>query len=116
MNRLFTSVTTMAIVAIIATSLPSTTSGFALLSPLLLRINPGAAFNARLNKSAPPTDLSIISQSKFSSVDNKSSSTKSTVSPISTLNVDFGHDEDLMRYKHELLSTVYEKSLTRGFE
>jgi hypothetical protein len=67
-----------------------------------------------LNKSAPPsTDLSVISQSKFSS---DKSSTKPTVSPISTLNVDFGHDEDLMRYKHELLSTVYEKSLTRGFE
>lgn len=116
MNRLFTSVTTMAIVAIIVTSLPSTTSGFALLSPLLLRINPGAAFNARLNKSSASSsssDLSIISQSKFSS---DTSSTKPTILPIATLNVDFGHDEDLMRYKHELLSTVYEKSLTRGFE
>ena len=29
---------------------------------------------------------------------------------------DFGHDDDLMRYKHELLSAVYEKSLTRGFD
>mmetsp|Transcript_17753 Transcript_17753/g.37000 ORF Transcript_17753/g.37000 Transcript_17753/m.37000 type:complete len:125 (-) Transcript_17753:176-550(-) len=30
--------------------------------------------------------------------------------------VDFGHDEDLLRYKHELLGYVYEKSLSRGFD
>ena len=27
----------------------------------------------------------------------------------------FDHDDDLMRYKHEVLSDVYEKSLNRGF-
>ena len=29
--------------------------------------------------------------------------------------VDFCHDEDLMRYKHELLGYVYEKLMTCGF-
>ncbi len=28
---------------------------------------------------------------------------------------DFDHDDDLMRYKHEVLSNVYEKSLDRCF-
>lgn len=28
---------------------------------------------------------------------------------------DFSHDDDLMRYKHELLADIYEKSLHRGF-
>jgi hypothetical protein len=28
---------------------------------------------------------------------------------------DFSQDDDLMRYKHELLSIIYEKSLNRGF-
>jgi hypothetical protein len=28
---------------------------------------------------------------------------------------DFSQDDDLMRYKHELLSSIYEKSLNRGF-
>lgn len=28
---------------------------------------------------------------------------------------DFSHDDDLMRYKHELLVDIYEKSLNRGF-
>eukprot|EP00581_Thalassiosira_minuscula_P000319 CAMPEP_0183742446 /NCGR_PEP_ID=MMETSP0737-20130205/64702_1 /TAXON_ID=385413 /ORGANISM="Thalassiosira miniscula, Strain CCMP1093" /LENGTH=52 /DNA_ID=CAMNT_0025978033 /DNA_START=423 /DNA_END=581 /DNA_ORIENTATION=+ len=28
---------------------------------------------------------------------------------------DFGQDDDLMRYKQELLGYVYDKSLSRGF-
>jgi hypothetical protein len=107
MNRILTSVT-LAILAILATTLPST-SGFALLSPLLLRVNP-AGIAARMNKSSPATDsASIISPSKAS---DKSTTVSRT--PLAT--VDFGLDEDLLRYKHELLSAVYEKSLKRGFE
>jgi hypothetical protein len=108
MNRLLTSVS-LAIVAILATTLPSA-SGFALLSPLLLRVNPSGIAAARMNKSSPVTDsASIISPSKAS--DN---STTGSRPPLAS--VDFGYDEDLLRYKHELLSAVYEKSLTRGFE
>jgi hypothetical protein len=29
--------------------------------------------------------------------------------------IDLAHDDDLMRVKHELLSHIYQKSLTRGF-
>ena len=107
LNRLLTSVT-LAIVAMLATTLPSA-SGFALLSPLLLRVNPAGIAAARMNKSSPGTDaVSIISPSKASDT--------TTVSRPPLVNVDFGHDEDLLRYKHELLSAVYEKSLRRGFE
>ncbi len=107
LNRLLTSVT-LAIVAMLATTLPSA-SGFALLSPLLLRVNPAGIAAARMNESSPGTDaVSIISPSKASD--------KTTVSRPPLVNVDFGHDEDLLRYKHELLSAVYEKSLRRGFE
>ena len=108
LNRLLTSVT-LAIVAMLATFLLPSTSGFALLSPLLLRVNPAGIAAARMNKSSPGTDaVSIISPSKASD--------KTTVSRPPLVNVDFGHDEDLLRYKHELLSAVYEKSLRRGFE
>jgi hypothetical protein len=31
------------------------------------------------------------------------------------VNIDFTHDDDLMRVKHELLMHIYQKSLTRGF-
>jgi hypothetical protein len=31
-------------------------------------------------------------------------------------NVDYGHDDDIMRVKYELLQSVYEKSMTRGFD
>ena len=85
--------------------------GGALLSPLLLRINP-SDIAARMNKVSSPavTDSSsIISHSKAS--EEKSSDSRSP-----STSVDFGLDEDMMRYKHELLSAVYEKSLTRGFE
>ena len=106
-NHLFTSVI-LAIVAILAT-IPSA-SGFALLSPLLLRINlAGIATRIRQSSSSDTTDSSqIISPDKASK--------KTSVSRQQLPSVDFGLDEDMMRYKHELLSAVYEKSLKRGFE
>jgi hypothetical protein len=100
MNRLLASVT-LAIVAMLATT-PSA-AGFALLSPLLLRVNP-AGIAARMNKTSPITDSAPIS--------NKATIVSKT--PLAT--VDFGLDENLLRYKHEILSAVYEKSLKRGFE
>ena len=109
MTRLFTSVT-LAIVAMLATTLPSA-SGFALFSPLLLRVNPAAGIAARMNKSSPVT---ADSESIISPI--KASDKSTTVSKPPLASVDFGYDDDLMRYKHELLSAVYDKSLTRGFE
>ncbi|KAK1735830.1 hypothetical protein QTG54_013536 [Skeletonema marinoi] len=109
-HHLFTSVA-LVIVAIFATTLPSA-SGFALLSPLLLRVNP-AGVAAHMNKSSSPAiadSLPIISSSKASE------KTPASTSRPPSASVDFGLDEDMMRYKHELLSVVYEKSLTRGFE
>eukprot|EP00574_Skeletonema_japonicum_P007867 CAMPEP_0201727552 /NCGR_PEP_ID=MMETSP0593-20130828/12707_1 /ASSEMBLY_ACC=CAM_ASM_000672 /TAXON_ID=267983 /ORGANISM="Skeletonema japonicum, Strain CCMP2506" /LENGTH=114 /DNA_ID=CAMNT_0048219391 /DNA_START=67 /DNA_END=411 /DNA_ORIENTATION=- len=112
-NHLFTSVI-LTVVAIFITTIPSA-SGFALLSPLLLRVNP-AGIAARMNKSTPSssviTDSSqIISPSKVSEEE-----TSTSVSRPSLSRADFGLDEDMMRYKHELLSAVYEKALKRGFE
>ena len=110
MNYLFSSSVTLVIVAMLATTLPSA-SGFALFSPLLLRVNPAAGIAARMNKSSPVT---ADSESIISPI--KASDKSTTVSKPPLASVDFGYDDDLMRYKHELLSAVYDKSLTRGFE
>ncbi len=108
-NHLLSSVI-LAIVAIF-TTIPLA-SGFVLLSPLLLRVDP-AGIVARINKSSS----SVTTDSSRTISPNKASK-KTLISrsrqPLSS--VDFGLDEDMMRYKHELLSAVYEKSLKRGFE
>ena len=111
-HRLFHSVTILAIVAMIAANLPSA-SGFALLSPLLLRINP-SDIAARMNKAS--SQVAITDSSSIIISHSKASEEKSSDSRSPSTSVDFGLDEDMMRYKHELLSAVYEKSLTRGFE
>ncbi len=98
MTRLLT--TLIAIVA--STSAPSASA--LLFSPLLLASNPwgvverhaGGAFSRSKAIDVPPPRISRV-------VDG------------STAPADFGHDDDLMRYKHELLSDIYEKSLNRGF-
>lgn len=110
-HRILTSVT-LAIVVMIATSLPSA-SGFALLSPLLLRIDP-AGIAARMNKASSPVITDTDSSSIISH--SKASEEKTSVTRPTSAGVDFGLDEDMMRYKHELLSAVYEKSLMRGFD
>lgn len=112
--HLFTSITSLVAVAMMASELPLT-SGFALLSPLILRVNPSVIID-RMNKTpfspAPSAGLSITSCS------NGRSDEPATVisNPTAIVAADFGSDEELMRYKHELLSAVYEKALTRGFE
>ncbi|KAK1735785.1 hypothetical protein QTG54_013491 [Skeletonema marinoi] len=111
MNHRLTLVT-LAIVAIMfASTLPSA-SGFALLSPLLLRVNP-AGIAARMNKSSSHV---ITDSSPIISPSTASTNSPSPASRPPSASVDFGLDEDMMRYKHELLSAVYEKSLKRGFE
>jgi hypothetical protein len=84
MNYLFTSVT-LAIVAMLATTLPSA-SGFALLSPLLLRVNP-AGIAASMNKPAPATTDSTSIRPPIKASDK---STTDSRQPL-------GYDEDLMR-------------------
>ena len=98
MNRLLATVVAVAVLA--AAAVPSA-SGL-LFSPLLLRANPWgvAARNASSRSQTIAMAPPILSQAPEAS------------SPAA----DFGHDDDLMRYKHELLSAVYEKSLTRGFD
>ena len=88
MNRLFAIAT---LVAVLATASIQSASGFALFSPVLLRV--GVA-GRNMSTTVDPQ----ISQAEIPSVI-----------------ADFGSDVDLMRYKHEILDIVYEKSLTRGF-
>ena len=89
MNRLLTS----AIVVLVALiSAPSTNA--LLFSPLLLTANPWT-----LTERGPSTRTPTI-----------------TVSPPPPAYMDFSNDDDLMRYKHLLLASVYQKSLNRGFE
>eukprot|EP00577_Skeletonema_sp_RCC1716_P025164 CAMPEP_0113415136 /NCGR_PEP_ID=MMETSP0013_2-20120614/24403_1 /TAXON_ID=2843 ORGANISM="Skeletonema costatum, Strain 1716" /NCGR_SAMPLE_ID=MMETSP0013_2 /ASSEMBLY_ACC=CAM_ASM_000158 /LENGTH=114 /DNA_ID=CAMNT_0000302067 /DNA_START=60 /DNA_END=404 /DNA_ORIENTATION=+ /assembly_acc=CAM_ASM_000158 len=112
-HHLLTSVA-LVIVAIFATTLPSA-SGFALLSPLLLRVNP-AGVAARMNKSSSSPAITITDSLPIVSSSKASEKTPASTSRPPSASVDFGLDEDMMRYKHELLSVVYERSLTRGFE
>eukprot|EP01083_Nonionella_stella_P024516 67637_1 len=73
-----------------------------LFSPLLLRANPWGI--ARHN-------ISSNSRSKIVKISPQISQADTSKSEI----VDFGQDDDTMRYKQELIGYVYEKSLTRGF-
>ena len=111
--HLFTSIT-LVVVAMMASELPLT-SGFALLSPLILRVNSSVIIdrmNKALSSPAPSADLSLTSCSK-GRLDEPATIIRR---PTAIVAADFGRDEELMRYKHELLSAVYEKALTRGFE
>lgn len=108
--HLFTSIT-LVVVAMMASELPLT-SGFALLSPLILRVVIIDRMNKALSSPAPSADLSLTSCSKGRSDEPATIIRR----PTAIVAADFGRDEELMRYKHELLSAVYEKALTRGFE
>jgi hypothetical protein len=76
------------VAAMIAVTTLPLASGFALLSPLLLRVNHDA----------------VVAGMKS----NKTSAKLTSVSRSPSF-VNFGHDEDTLRCKHELLSEVYEK-------
>jgi hypothetical protein len=90
MNHLLSSIAIVVLVALI--SAPSTNA--LLFSPLLLTANPWT-----LTERGPSTRTPTIN-----------------VSPPPPAFMDFSNDDDLMRYKHLLLASVYQKSLNRGFE
>jgi hypothetical protein len=85
-----------------STSAPSASA--LLFLPLLLASNPwgvierhaGGASSQSKAIDVPPPRISCVVDGSMASAD-------------------FSHDDDLMRYKHELLSDIYEKSLNRGF-
>ena len=65
-----------------------------LFSPLLLRTNPFGVVKSTPSSMKSPESLPI---------------------PQTVAAVDYGHDEDVLRYKYDILQSVYEKSLERGF-
>lgn len=71
-----------------------------LFSPTLLRVNP---FGVVAATSARPSFAASSSSEQLGSAPSAST-------------VDYSRDDDVLRYKYELLQTVYEKSLERGFE
>jgi hypothetical protein len=71
-----------------------------LFSPLLLRANPFGVIVARSRDASRTFKVS--------------SEMPQGNSPVAT--VDYGHDDDIIKYKYELLEYVYDKSLSRGFE
>ena len=97
MNHL---VTITALFAILAMSTVPSTSAL-LFSPLLLRADPWGITGRQAGESSR----------------SETFKKPAPISQVESLSVgaDFGHDDDLMRYKHELMGYVYEKSLTRGF-
>mmetsp|Transcript_21465 Transcript_21465/g.38457 ORF Transcript_21465/g.38457 Transcript_21465/m.38457 type:complete len:108 (-) Transcript_21465:372-695(-) len=99
------SITATALFTILAmATLPSSASAL-LFSPLLMRANKPWGIIARQARTKTVVMSPQVSQTDIHN------------SPSSAVGgVDFGHDEDLMRYKHELMGYVYEKSLTRGFD
>jgi hypothetical protein len=92
MNRLLASL----VVVVTLTIAPSSSSAL-LFSPLLLTSHPwGVAEQRRATSSNVPTP-------QIPRVESSSTMRN------------FDHDDDLMRYKHELMSDIYVKSLNRGF-
>lgn len=96
MNRLIAT-----IIAIIAAATVPSASAL-LFSPLLLRANPWGIIGREGGSTSRSKTVTMPSQI--------------TRDDIPSVRTDFGHDDDLMRYKHELLSDIYEKSLNRGFD
>ena len=92
------SIITTTLFAIIAMATVQSSSGLALFSPLLLRANHFGVASRQSSSSSP-----IAPQMSQNSSPSLSS-------------VDYGHDDELLRYKYELLSSVYDKSLSRGFD
>mmetsp|Transcript_25772 Transcript_25772/g.61889 ORF Transcript_25772/g.61889 Transcript_25772/m.61889 type:complete len:101 (-) Transcript_25772:262-564(-) len=95
MNRLIAT-----IIAIIAAATVPSASAL-LFSPLLLKANPWGVIGRESGTSSRSKTVKMP---------------QVTRNDIPSVRTDFGHDDDLMRYKHELLSDIYEKSLTRGFD
>ena len=88
------------LVAIVALTSAPTTSAL-LFSPLLLAASPWGVAEHHAGASSRSKAINVPPQ--ISLVDGPS------ILP------DLSQEDDLMRYKHELLSSIYEKSLNRGF-
>jgi len=92
MNKL---ISIIVVVVIATTSIQSTNA--LLLSPLLLKTNPWGVVS-RLNTVNSNTIKMPISSS--------------TTPPI--IQSDFSNDNDMLRFRHEVLSDIYEKSMNRA--
>jgi hypothetical protein len=88
------------LVAIVALTSSTTTSAL-LFSPLLLAASPWGVAERHAGASSRSKAINVPPHNLL--VDG----------PL--ILPDFSQDDDLMRYKHELLSSIYEKSLNRGF-
>ena len=95
MNRLFATLLAIAAMSVV----PSTSA--LLFSPLLLKANPWGVTGRTANANARTKTV------KMPPAEGSSSS---------KLGADFSHDDDILRLKYELLGSVYEKSLNRGFD
>ena len=91
--------TLSSIIALLFLATAQLSSGL-LFSPLLLQANP---FGIVARRSQDSTRTFKVTSEMHQGI-----------SPISS--VDYGQDDDIMRYKYELLEYVYDKSLSRGFE
>jgi len=91
MNKL---ISIIIVVVIATTSLQSTNA--LLLSPLLLKTNPWGVVSRR-NTNSNTIKMPISS---------------STTLPI--IQSDFSNDNDMLRFRHEVLSDIYEKSMNRA--
>ncbi len=83
------SLATRIAIVFVASSISS--SSALLFSPLLLKANPWGVAGTR-DAASPRSER-----------------------PARVALPDYSHDDDLMRYKHELLTDIYEKTMTRGF-
>ena len=95
MNALFAT-----LLAIVAMTVPSTSA--LLFSPLLLKANPWGV-----------TERTADARTKTVKMPPQISRTEGL---SSTLGADYSQDDDILRFKHELLGSVYERSLNRGFD
>merc|ERR1712194_590230 len=96
MNRHATVTTLFLFALVVAVTVPSASA--LLFSPLLLRGRTWGSPGRQHGDSLQPE-----------SIDTPARTLSQALSP-SRLAVDFGHEDDLMRYKHELMGYVYEKS------
>lgn len=97
---------TIAVVTIaILSTLPSASS--LLISPFLLNFITGHHHHAFVSYSRVLHTI-IPPKRRISYADSSNS-------PPALVNIDFAHDDDLMKCKHELLLHIYQQSLSRGF-
>ena len=92
MNKLISIIIVIVIVA--TTSIQSTNA--LLFSPLLLKTNPWGVVSRRNTVNSNTVKMPI----------------SSSTTPI--IQSDFSNDNDMLRFRHEVLSDIYEKSMNRA--